>query len=452
MTKKALILSDTQIGMMPEGRPDLAEDFVNALIWGCELARDTPECTSVIVTGDMRDTPGIDGEQFGWLMDALDACGDKPMGVLCGNHDMTSPNWIKSATRRIKGIHDLTTPEGIHAVGLNPEEAFALDYKNPSELHEILTTRLSSGKTKTLFLHQAFGEFGASNFADISIPDLVKMIPAGSELTVFAGDIHNYGDATSEDGRIRVFSPGSMQMTDVNEGFNGLPSKQYPSTEGADRKYVLWYDLETGEVTRQTVPDHILRPWLYLKLPEGAKNIPEILSQTALKWVGRPKGIIELKLPSQELNRARVMLQENPGLVHPFDRVRIRVLPDKKTTEKIEELDSGAAPEEIIKRQNWVNRELIALAEEEFNAKRMSAEALELLKSLCDKNAKNKRDVHFVIHGWNKERLDLGELSINLEAEEDTDEESNDSENTPESSAEKKPTETLEEIQETTLD
>jgi hypothetical protein len=411
MSKKILIMADNQIGMMPEGRPELAEDFVIATKWACALARETPDCIGIAVAGDMRDTPHIPGEQFGWLMDIMDECGDKPLSVLCGNHDMTQPNWVKTATRRINGIYDLTTPQGVEVLGLDPKNAFGLDYKNPIELEKILSQRLKSGETRTLFLHQAFAEFGAARFSDIHIEAVRRMIPDGCPLTIFAGDIHNYGDTQSADGLVRAFSPGSLQMTDVNEGFNGLPSKIYPKLEDCDQKFILWYDLQSHQVTRQAIPPHILRPWHYAKLRDGISNIPEILMQKALAWASRPRGIIELKVPPNELNRARTILEQNPGLVQPFDKVRIRTLPDARTEQKLADQEAGAAPEELTRRQNWVNTELLSLASEEVNAGRMSAGALDLLNKLCEAKAGSKREIQLAVHDWNKGRLNLGEIA-----------------------------------------
>lgn len=399
-------MADLQIGMQPDGRKERAEDFIEAAVWAGQRAKNNPDCVSVVVAGDMRETVPMPGDQFSWLMDILDACGDKPMGLLMGNHDMSNPNWVETASRRIKGIFDFATPEGMKACGFNPDTTFASHYVNPTILEEKLKPKIQKGTLKTVVLHQSIGEFGAARFADITAQLMSEWMPEVSEnLKVFAGDIHNWGDCSFLDGRLEAFSPGSLQMTDVNEGFNGFRSDRYGKNTDNDGKFIIWYDLDTQEITRERVPDNVLRPWAYLKLEEGSAGIPDILHNLTRQWEGRKPGIVELKVPAKDITPARKLVEENPGLAAGFDDCRIRHLPDKKTEEKLEELASGAAPEELAVRQGWVKGEILKLAKERVETGMMSQEAVDLLEVLCKQEGPGKVYVSNAIHEWSKGML-----------------------------------------------
>jgi hypothetical protein len=188
--------------------------------------------------------------------------------VILGNHDRTNPNWVFAL--RHPALVDLTEapPPGVAGFHFHPKP-FLND----------LRAKLAGlpPETRIVLLHQSVAEFSAAaQFSDLSLQDLAQHLDPNLERVVVCGDVHNYGDALNAP-RQWVVSPGSAEMTDIDEGSRPVRSERYGPQAGRFQKFYLEIEPETLEWRR--VPFRC-RPWYFERVrgPEAAQAALERLA------------------------------------------------------------------------------------------------------------------------------------------------------------------------------
>lgn len=322
MSKKApywVFIADVHAGDIPGGIPQREEDIYRTFQNICQEAAKDPACLGILGGGDLRDKPTIqtrnlDGFNAGI---AILHNAQKMLLTIIGNHDMTNPTWVKAMHHPSLG--SLTDHKTLIKQGLDPETFLASDYKNKADLREWLEnipleTRQNA---KTVVLHLALAELCVINQkAEISLPEL-KELGFGSKgkVTFLLGDIHNFGDITLDN--IEAVYPGSIEMTDRNEGVNGFKSTRYPTMKPEFEKFVLhWYPQginEDGEPEWERIPVPS-RPWYYVKIAKTkekkAQAELEMAFKAVSKWDVSNPGILNLILPEKEIEEATAQFQK----------------------------------------------------------------------------------------------------------------------------------------------
>lgn len=408
-----IYVADAQVDYSPRGLPERNNDFHQALINQARLAAADPNCLGLIGGGDMREFPLIHDRG----MDTLTLCceilraTDKTFLAYEGNHDTTNVSWIRSM--RQPNFYDFTDPAVQEKFGFDPKTTWVANAQRREHLHETLAELHREGRThelRTIFLHQALAELTAKKFSDLSINDLTLAGIGNQKGTthIFLGDLHNYGDVKQETGKdkfIEAAYPGSLEMTDVNEGYPGLTTDRYKVDEKEPNfsKYVLhlFPDGKGGIASWKRVQAKC-RPWAYVYLPAKMKTkLAEVdlaVEEAMNNWKDESKyhaipGVLQIiieELPRGGKKAGELLEQARKVLAEPevaakllYGNVRLKVA--KKTDETTLDTETG------IEGDSWgeAKKGLHSLVAHEHKELRLSDGARELIDTLIQTDGTN---------------------------------------------------------------
>jgi len=314
-----IILADTQLGYIHWQNPQREKDFYLSFQEQCLKAAEDPNCLGILGLGDLRERTTIQAKSLGGLNRGLKflADSDKVLLAIMGNHDKTEPSWIKEM--HYPSLKDLTNPKVQEEFGFDPKKTLALNFTPRSHLLETLKSKNPEEKN-LVFLHQSLQEMTTNILQsfDIGMKDLVLLgFGKNESCTIFMGDLHNYGDICSDN--IEVVYPGSLEMTDINEGVNGLKSQRVSSCPHDYRKFVIhYYPCQQTWEPVEIQP----RPWFRgkAKTKKEAEALKHIVDLNLTKW--RDKGCLLLTVPEKNIQDFRNQIQKFPTLearIEPYD-------------------------------------------------------------------------------------------------------------------------------------
>jgi DNA repair exonuclease SbcCD nuclease subunit len=392
-----LITADNQLGAIHWNNPQREEDYYHSFQSICKAAAKDEDCLGVLGVGDVREratiqAKNLEGMNLG-LQTLLEA--GKPMLALMGNHDYTTPNWIESMCYPC--LHNLADKAVQKRFGFDPDSTLALDFRSKGELEAAILANCQPADIRVAFLHQSLREL-TTNLKQSYDTSLIRLEEMGfgskGPCLIMLGDLHNYGDSWSPNKSVQAVYPGSPEMTDANEGSNGLRSDVLASEPHDYRKFVVHYFPKTQTWKPVEIEP---RPWFRGKAKTSKETIRlvQLLQDAAARW---PKpGVVALSCPRKDLALMREALKEIPTLearVEEYD-------PTEEETTEVESKEEATL--------SWPEnkRALVALAEESG----MDSEALALLQEIVghDGSTPNvKNDVARAWMAWNKEEKPEG--------------------------------------------
>ena len=376
-----ILLADCQLGAIHWQNPLREEDYYHAFQNQCRVAASDPNCLGILGLGDLRERASLQAKNLGGLNRGLQILAEKNKVLLAlmGNHDYTVPNWIEEMC--YPSLKDLTQPQIQKAHGFDPSTTLALHYTPKSQLLETIRQQ-NPENLSLLFLHQSLKELTTNlkQSYDLSLEDLKTLgIGRKKPCTVFLGDLHNYGDAQL--GAITAVYPGSLEMTDINEGALGLKSQHLASQPHDYRKFVVYFYPKSQTWKPVEIQP---RPWIRLKSRtdrEAQANLRLAKSHIA-KW-DKP-GCALVTCPKNHLETYRTELKTLPLL-------ECRIEEYQKNFED--------APEEETYHTalSWQTNKA---ALEELGEKELDADALLLLKSLLRHDGSTHNPKNDVVAAW----------------------------------------------------
>lgn len=397
-----IITADVHAGDIPGALPTRENDIYSSWQELCRNSASNPNCRGIIGVGDLRDKPGIQARNldgFNAGIRILHEAG-KSLLALVGNHDMTDPLWVTAMHH--PALHDLANPEVRQKHGLDPQKILAVHYKKRKELLEWFQSlgETQRKQTRTVFLHLALSELSAPNQkCETSMEELHKLGFGSLHQTIFfLGDVHNYGDIT--EGNLTAVYPGSIEMSDRNEGVNGLKSSIYPQGKPDFRKFALrwWPEGKSGSGVPEWERFELkCRPWYYVRVPEAKnKNLKAYLQsakKTVESWTPEKPGVLNLILPKKELAQAKELFspEAEAGKLLVFNLEAFS-----------KEIHGSEEEEEEPKRgpSNW--QETKALLPEMAEEEKLSPRAISLLKKLIEADGSTHNPKNDVGQAWNR--------------------------------------------------
>jgi DNA repair exonuclease SbcCD nuclease subunit len=306
-----IVLADCQLGAIHWQSLIREADYYTAFQTQCLNAAQDKNCLGIIGLGDLREKTTIAAKSLGGLNRGLKILWEakKPLLALMGNHDKTDPNWIKEM--HYPSLKDLTDPKIQSEFGFDPETTLALHYTHRASLLDSLLEHKPKNK-RVVFLHQSIRELTTHILQsyDLSLEEL-SSLGFGKEhkCLVLMGDLHNYGDVSFKN--IELAYPGSLEMTDINEGVNGLKSQRIQSGPHDYRKFVIHY--YPNSLTWEPV-EIDTRPWFRgkAKTERECQDLKAKLEDKLSKW--QTAGCILLTVPKKEINIFKDVLSEYPIL------------------------------------------------------------------------------------------------------------------------------------------
>lgn len=385
-----LASADLQLGTLYANLAPTEEDAYQAWLLLCRLAAEDPACLGVLLAGDVRDGRSLHARALERITqggELLRARGKKAYFIL-GNHDRTNPNWVFAL--RHPALVDLTEapPPGVAGFHFHPKPAL-----------NDLKAKLAGlpPEARIVLLHQSVAEFSAAaQFSDLSLEGLAQYLDPNLERVVVCGDVHNYGDALNAPGQW-VISPGSAEMTDIDEGARPLRSQRYGPHAGRFQKFYLEIEAETLEWRR--VPFRC-RPWYFERVrgPEAAQAALERLSAPPYDAGG---AIVRLLARGPALDCLRRGL--DPAR---FLQLQIQEWPEGEDAPEPAGFPEGpadAAPP-ASRRKAWVLSQVEAeLARDQG----LSPGARDLIEAVLDSHGagdSTRHDVAHAFHAWAKQR------------------------------------------------
>jgi hypothetical protein len=388
-----IILADTQLGAIHWQNSTREQDYYEAFQTQCLKAAMDKACLGILGLGDLRERASIQARNLGGLNRGLQtlAQSNKYLLGLMGNHDKTSPNWIQEMC--YPSLKDLTDPKVQEEHGFDPATTLASHFLPKAEL-KILLKEKGDGK-KLMFLHQSIKELtsNALQSYDISIPELHQMgIGVESPCEIFMGDLHNYGDIKSE--HLTLAYPGSLEMTDINEGVNGLISTRLQSGPHDYRKFVIHFYPEKQTPSERWVPIEIKpRPWFRGKArsPKDVESLLGTLIEMAQRW--EAPACVLLTVPKSEINKVKNETQK-------LDCLEMRIEEYDPFMDRAQE---AAYLEHYSHSLSWSEnkRKLQAMANEVLDR-----DSANLLQKIClsdGSNANTKSDILSAWEDWKKQ-------------------------------------------------
>jgi len=382
-----IILADTQLGAIHWQLNVREEDYYEAFQTQCLKAAMDKNCLGILGLGDLRERASIQAKNLGGLnrgLQILNQSGKSLLGLM-GNHDKTSPNWIKEMC--YPSLKDLTDPKVQEEHGFDPTTTLASHFLPKSELKEFLSNN-AKGK-KLLFLHQSIKELTSHVLQsyDITLDEFHKLgLDLETPCEVFMGDIHNYGDIQSKN--LTIAYPGSLEMTDINEGVNGLQSNKITSGPHDYRKFVIHFFPNQTETTKRWVPIEIKpRPWFRGKARtiSETEKILNTLIKKSQSW--EAPACVFLTLPKSEIEKAK-------DEVRPLNFLELRIeeydpYVDREQEEAFLEHYSHCLSwsESKKKLQDMSNNEL-------------DKDSCDLLKTICESDGSNPSTKADVVSAW----------------------------------------------------
>jgi DNA repair exonuclease SbcCD nuclease subunit len=388
-----IVLADTQLGAVHWQNPTREEDYYHAFQSQCYLAASDENCLGILGLGDLRERASIQAKNLGGLNRGLKilAEGGKPLLALMGNHDYTHPNWIEEMC--YPSLKNLADPEVLADHGFNPTTTLALHFTPRSQLKDVLLSR-NPERISLMFLHQSLRELTTSlkQSHDLSLSELQEMgFGKTKPCTIFLGDLHNYGDASL--GNISAAYPGSLEMTDANEGINGLRGTRVSSNPHDYRKFVIHYYPSTGEWTPVQTQ---ARPWFRgkAKTKKESDRLEAVLKQHGATWSWEPRGAacIALSVPKTERERFERLLSELPILQAKVEEYN----PDIDADANEDESSDKTVETTLSWQQN--KSELLELAV----ADDLDAESRRLLSCIVESDGATHAPKHDILTAWGR--------------------------------------------------
>jgi DNA repair exonuclease SbcCD nuclease subunit len=381
-----IVLADTQLGAIHWQNPQREEDYYNAFQNQCQKAANDPNCLGILGLGDLRERASIQAKNLGGLNRGLEILHkhNKPLLALMGNHDYTIPNWIEEMC--YPSLKDLTNPEIQRNYGFNPNTTLALHYTPKSQLLDTIANN-NPEQLNLLLLHQSLKELTTNlrQSYDLSLEDLQNLgVGKTQPCLILLGDLHNYGDAQL--GNLTAVYPGSLEMTDINEGANGLKSNRLETSPHDYRKFVLHlipHTLNWSPVEIQP------RPWIRTKAKteKEAQATLNTLKLHLSSWE-RP-GCVLATCPKSQIQLFRKTLEAFPTLECRIEEYQ----PD---------IEESPLHDQETNALSWSDNKK---ALEELGEKTLDLESFALLQALlqCDGSTHNpKNDVLAAWENWTK--------------------------------------------------
>lgn len=383
-----LVTADNQLGAIHWGNPQREEDYYRSFQRICKMAAEDPDCLGVLGLGDVRERAGIqaknlEGMNLGLRM-LLES--GKPMLAIMGNHDHTRPNWIEAM--KYPCLHNLADKAVQEKFGFNPQTTLALDFQPKTSLEEVIASACDPEKVRIAFLHQSLRELTTNlrQSYDTSLSRLEEIgFGAVGPCLILLGDLHNFGDAKSPSDRVQGAYPGSPEMTDTNEGYNGLKSDVVQTCPHDYRKFVIrYFPSDNSWEPLQINP----RPWFRGKSKTAKEALRMVgqLEEAASDW--KEPGIVALTCPKREMGLVRDALQKIPVLearVEEYD-------PSAENPE-----DWGDTNQEATLSWPENKKALLALAQEAG----LDSEALALLSEIVARDGSTPNAKNDVGNAWN---------------------------------------------------
>jgi len=375
------VIADTQLGAVHWQNPQREEDYYLAFQKQCYEAAHDPHCLGILGLGDLRERASLQAKNLGGLNRGLKILADhnKPLLGLMGNHDFTIPNWIQEMC--YPSLKDLTQEDVQKAHGFNPKTTLALHYTPKSQLLEAISQK-NPEELSLIFLHQSLRELTTQlrQSYDLSLEDLEK-IGVGSKKAclVLLGDLHNYGDCQL--GSITAAYPGSLEMTDINEGSLGLKSQKISSSPHDYRKFIIHLQANTLEWEPQEIHP---RPWIRTKAKTDreAQTTLQILKTHLSEW--KTPGCVLATCPRSHIASFQKTLSQYPTL-----ECRI-----EEYEKDCEETPETLHPHSAI---NWTSNKT---ALEELGEKELPEDSLLLLQSLLRHDGSTHNPKNDVLAAW----------------------------------------------------
>lgn len=384
-----LVTADNQLGAVHWNNPAREEDYYRSFQGLCKKAAKDEECLGILGLGDVRERASIqaknlEGMNLGLQM-LLEA--GKPMLAIMGNHDYTTPNWIESMCYPC--LHNLADKRVQEQHGFDPETTLALDFKPKGDLEKGILEACGGNpeKIRVAFLHQSLRELTTNlrQSYDTSLQRLEELgLGTQGPCLILIGDLHNYGDAKSPSGSIQAAYPGSPEMTDSNEGSNGLKSDVIQSEPHDYRKFAIHYFPDTKTWKPVEINP---RPWFRGKAKTAKETLRmlQLLHDASAKWT--MPGVVALSCPRRELTLVREALAE-------IQTLEARVEEYDPDTDKEEDWKETGQEASLSWPEN--KRALLALAEESG----LDAEAFALLKEIVARDGSTPNPKNDVANGW----------------------------------------------------
>jgi DNA repair exonuclease SbcCD nuclease subunit len=389
-----LISADWHLGYEPQQSPARSRDFYTAGRFLIQKVCQNKDCAGILILGDVRDTPLIYPQHFQSLLEfiGLTQQANKTIGLLMGNHDQTSPSWVQVLATNFRSVGDLSTPQGIAKVGLDPNLVRGIHYTH--RLHLAEKIRETPATCSTLLLHQSLEEtVQGAPFYDINAETVRSLLPDNPHLTLFSGDIHNPSDTSLEEFNTRVLSPGSLQVTDCNELSFGENEKYFIVAEGPNLENPRHVEL----------PGAITRPWAYIQIAteNDLENLKHKLSSLASLWAEskRPPGIVRIRTLPDLYFATQLILANTEELKTQFLECRLQVKAlraappndDPQITDQLHEIRKD--------RRAWLLTQIEQLA---ANDPKLTPKSQALIRALCRNQNKTKKEVRETTDQWRK--------------------------------------------------
>lgn len=394
-----IISADWHLGYQPDQSPARTRDFYTAAHFLVQEVCNREEYDGILILGDGRDTPLIYPQHFQCLLEiiGLTQKANKRLGLIMGNHDQTNPSWVQVLARNFRLVGDLSTPQGIAKVGLNPAAVRGIHYTHRLQLPEKL--RESSSTCSTFLLHQSFEEtINGAPFWDANAQLMRSLLPNNPPLTVFSGDIHNPSDTPNPNLNTRILSPGSLQVTDINE-----------TSFGTSEKYYLVADGDTLQNPQHLqLPATVTRPWAYIQITNqnDLDGLTTKLETLASAWseAKRPPGMVRIRTLPDLYFATQLLLANTEQLKTQFLECRLQV---KTLASPRTEAHSPQTPQHLHElrhdRHAWLRTQIEQLAEADG---KLSPRSQALIRDLCRNPNQTKKEIRETLENWRNTHAD----------------------------------------------
>ena len=378
-----IILADAQLGSIHWQNLLREEDYYRAFQTQCRKAAECTQCLGIIGLGDLRERTSLQAKNLGGLNRGLQILSNanKPLLALMGNHDFTVPNWIEEMC--YPSLKNLADPEVQKAHGFNPSTTLALHFTQKSQI--LAKIKESNPENlELIFLHQSLKELTTNlrQSYDLSLEDLQELgVGKNKECLIFLGDLHNYGDASLN--RITAAYPGSLEMTDINEGTNGLKTNKIASGPHDYRKFVIHYQPESQEWEPVAIQP---RPWMRLKAKteKEAQAAIRNLKKEATQWEN--PGCVLITCPKTQMENMREAIKT-------INTLEARVEEYQKETE--ESLSEETTTTSLSWKQNKQELETLASSQ-------LDTECLTLLQEIIKRDGATHNPKNDILAAWNQ--------------------------------------------------
>jgi hypothetical protein len=317
-----------------------------------------------------------------------------------GNHDKTEPSWIKEM--HYPSLKDLTSPKVQQDHGFDPETTLAVNFTPRSLLIDTLKKH-NPEKRKLVFLHQSLREMTTHVLQsyDLSMGDLLNLgFGKDMECTVFMGDLHNYGDIKEDN--LEVVYPGSLEMTDINEGINGLKSQRVTSCPHDYRKFVIHFYPERKQDQENWVPVEIKpRPWFRgkAKNTKDSQKVLEILLEKSQTW--ESPACVLLTMPKSEIEGIRKAIKDLNCLemrIEEYDPI-------------VDQSEEEAYLEHYSHCLSWTENKRRL---QDLGAEYLDEESTNLLQKICKNDGSNSSTKADILCAWQEWKTQVPKRPHNL--------------------------------------